>query len=384
MKNYAFSEIIGWSLAELIENQDQIEELWIRLYAKTLCAYLKSDLKSLKENIEEMKSYKTDFFSDLDLISELRLEIRNRKVNENTLQRVLLISNKNKLLTGEIFFILGLAYEILNNEEKCKSAYLQAAEHLEKIGSNRKAVKALFNALAAETRMHKDNKKYLPDYSQFIRRAKALKNYSVVGIAYLNISREYQKIGALTAALKYATLAIGYLNKYDYGSLDYYSALTHRAHVWIDLGRHTDAKMDMELAQIADFVEIKSALLVLDSILNGQKNILQISMNLLFPGWRERLLECKTYINKNFLQPMRPSLSGALEGKLLSLLHSGPRDKFFLMDELYGKNLSIETRENRLKNLLNRIRTKSPGLIRFWSGKYEIDVSSKVQKYSQQ
>jgi hypothetical protein len=39
---------------------------------------------------------------------------------------------------------------------------------------------------------------------------------------------------------------------------------------------------------------------------------------------------------------------------------------------MYGTRLSLDVTENRLKNLLNRIRKKRPDLIVFEDGKYRI------------
>ncbi|MNU07531.1 hypothetical protein D3C72_2531640 [compost metagenome] len=61
-----------------------------------------------------------------------------------------------------------------------------------------------------------------------------------------------------------------------------------------------------------------------------------------------------------------------LEERIVALLSSKPRDKYKLIEDLYGDRIEINAAENRLKNLLNRLRKKIPGRIVFENGLYKI------------
>ena len=361
-----FSKIIEWSLNELIENRENIRTPWIHAYADVLISYLQGDLETLEKQVSEFPT--DDNGSIPKKMAAMRLLIRRRSISTEDYHRF-----KECIISpweGEMNFICGLASEVMGDELEAKNRYESASLAFEAEGVLRKAMKSSFNALACETR-HRPQKKYFAQYNHFIRRAKKLRTYSVVGIAYLNISREYQRMGAHLAAIRYATLSIGYLMKYDFASLDYYTALVHRAHVWIDLGRPENARMDAEMAAAADFEEIRGALTILNALHDPATEILHDRS--LHPGWRERKRETHRRLKKKTEdQPRRATLSGQLEDRLVMLLKNGPRDKFELMDGLYGNLLSVEVRENRLKNLLNRIRKKSPGLVHLWNGRYEI------------
>ena len=78
----------------------------------------------------------------------------------------------------------------------------------------------------------------------------------------------------------------------------------------------------------------------------------------------EHLLACGAAPEAQALSP--------LEERLLEFIAASPKTKFEIMDHLYGDRLNTEVRENRLKNLLNRLRKKRPELIVFENEKYRI------------
>ncbi|MNL58796.1 hypothetical protein D3C87_1824650 [compost metagenome] len=61
-----------------------------------------------------------------------------------------------------------------------------------------------------------------------------------------------------------------------------------------------------------------------------------------------------------------------MEDRLVCLVSCRPRDKFEIIDDLYGEKIDFDAAENRLKNLLNRLRKKRPGLIQLIDGRYHI------------
>jgi hypothetical protein len=80
------------------------------------------------------------------------------------------------------------------------------------------------------------------------------------------------------------------------------------------------------------------------------------------PTWLERLAE-----GKNSEEPLSD-----LEDRLLVLLSCKPRDKYYLIQDLYGEKIDFVAAENRLKNIISRLRKKRPGKILFTDGYYSL------------
>jgi hypothetical protein len=59
-----------------------------------------------------------------------------------------------------------------------------------------------------------------------------------------------------------------------------------------------------------------------------------------------------------------------LEQRVLELLNEGSKTKMELIESLYGDRLSQSVTQNRLHNLMSRLRKRFPELIRFDDGKY--------------
>lgn len=68
-----------------------------------------------------------------------------------------------------------------------------------------------------------------------------------------------------------------------------------------------------------------------------------------------------------------------LEAKVMELLAEGSKDRFELMEALYGNSISLGLLENRLKNLLSRLKAKCPGQIIFENGKYRLVAEAVAQ-----
>jgi hypothetical protein len=165
-------------------------------------------------------------------------------------------------------------------------------------------------------------------------------------------------MGAYTVALRYCQKALAACQP-DPGSFIYYLSLAHRAHLLFDLGRRIEAKADMELASIADFPAVKSALESL-RIIMGESSASDVGNTL--RTWQERLDVFRADGKDGKLSPV--------EERLLHFLSSGAREKFEIADHLFGRDLHPLKAENRIKNLVHRIRKKFPGLIVFEQDRY--------------
>ena len=56
--------------------------------------------------------------------------------------------------------------------------------------------------------------------------------------------------------------------KKDFGSLHYYLALAHRAHLLIDLNQVREAQLLVQQLRVSNFPEVKAAVEVIESIIS--------------------------------------------------------------------------------------------------------------------
>lgn len=358
-------------------------------YCEILIEYLRGDIDSLEARVSRLSLIRKCTLNDISCIYELariRFLIRKKSISEKNLDQLKAHLNVNslKVWSGEIHFVLGLAYEHIKDENKAIEHYQESSSELEKIAALKKSVKAGFNAIAAQSRLSNNrNRKFLIEYNQFLRKAKKVGCFSVVGMAYNNTSNEYQKLGALHSALKYSVLALGYLRKYDFGSLDYYTALAQHSHVLIELGRQNEVRLCLEEIRICDFKEIKTIYQLLVYFNDGIQPMQQNQFNELPQFWQEKL---NYKNNQNICDSSTEVMAlSEHENRVLEFLKDRGRDKYELISFMYGDLIGQESAENRLKNLLNRIRKKRPGLIYYRNTKYWLSDSptgfAKQEKY---
>ncbi|MCM2321666.1 MAG: hypothetical protein NDJ90_00210 [Oligoflexia bacterium] len=330
-------------------------------YRNVLLAFLKGDRERCLQLSGETAF---GFRAELAL---LRHQIMTRSVKRELIETLIIQGAALPDWEGEVLIACAHAFETLRELEPAKKTYLAAHDALLKMGCERKALRAYMNSIAMEGQLHPE-KRQLEEFHAIYRKAKKLREYRTCGIALSNIAREYRNIRALTTALQFANSAVRYLKK-EMGSVFYYKALTNRCHILFELGRDTEAKLDLEAAAHAQFPEIRSALLVIQQLMNPHQK-LSIPEESLLPIWKERLAEGR--LNEvQGVKHHRQKLS-ELEEALIRYLQEGPRDKFELIEFLYGRKLNIDSTEARLKSLLTRFRKKCPGLIQLLKGKYEI------------
>ncbi len=355
-------KIIEANLAELLDFRIQAVggAVIISYYIEVLIAYLQSDLPRLNElskTIPENLSLKE--YQYLSLILAVRTQIRKRFFHKNDVEQLLEYEAPSKTWRAEGLFVAAMYYETKENNKASKDLYLRATQALSKVKCEKKSVRALLNYVVMESRLYPE-KKLISDYLFIAKKAKNVGALSVSGVAYLNISREYQKILALELALKHCKLAIKELNS-DHGSLHYYLSIVHRCHLYLEMGRFPEALLDYQRASISQLSEVRCALQIIDVLLKKQV-INQSVMTQATPTWKERIQELKSDKNTKSLTQ--------LEQKLVDLISHASYSKFDLMDALYSSEKSFTSKENRLKVLMSRFRKKCPGLLIRSEGKY--------------
>jgi hypothetical protein len=147
---------------------------------------------------------------------------------------------------------------------------------------------------------------------------------------------------------------------YEKGTIHKGLGLLQKAHILFDLKKNAEAQRLIQEAKSYPFPEVKEAVLVLEKKISNKS--LNIALKNLIPTWKERF--------KDFFLGTTGAAHVNLEQKVISTLSQNPRDKFDLIEELYGAEESFFLFENRLKNLLNRVRRKYPGQLVFSENKY--------------
>ena len=373
-KTSELARLFDAHLSELVELRTQVgADSVAALYAQVLYFYLQCDLAGLERVLAESRQkFGTTVPEQCCLmLAELRLRIRNHAIERSLLAEATQLAARAGDWAGEIEFVVGMSYSKIPDHALAQSAYQRAFQSLERLGARRKATKALFNHVVCESRVHPE-KKLIADYHHLVKRAAKFKDYGTAAICCSNISREYQKLGALEVALRYCDRALKFL-KDDIGTLDYYLVVVHRCHLLVDLGRLQEAELEFQTARSGDFPEVREALKVVDAIRNGSRPALDRDVNrkMLTPTWQERLEEKKS--NQKRLTP--------LEGKLLQLIAQAPRTKFEIIAQLYPEKADFKLLEDRFKNLMNRLKKSRPGLIILENKKYRISDESFLEQH---
>jgi hypothetical protein len=376
----SLEKIIQARIEELLEYRYlPIESEFAAMYLDVLLPYLKGDVDELRSRVKALRQMDQD---ELLPVAELRLQIREGRLDPHfadSVARAASAEGTSPLWRGECAFVAAMAYEQMGDHQKCKDLYLRASQLLEQGGASRKSVRALQNHVAEESRLF-PQKRLIPDYNYVYRKAKKVRDYGVAGMALMNISREYQLLKAHSAALKFANRALAYAER-ERGSRCFYLILAHRCHVLMEMGRREEAKLDFDELKAAPFPEVKAVMEVLTKLF-FDPSISLTDGSILPANWSERLKETEAPDQAGSLHKIESIRPAELETTLIQLLDERPRDKFELVSALYGDQIGFVVAENRLKNLLNRVRKKSPGAIVLENGCYRLVQDTLLRKKS--
>jgi hypothetical protein len=335
-----------------------------RIYADIMICYLSGDILGL-ESLVSSEGFRLNCGPVASLCARVRLQIRRCSMDECSMQDLDLLAPIEPLWSGEIHMILSFANETLKREVACRDHSLLAHKAYAAIGAKRKSVRALANYVAAQSRIE-PNGHYLPDLHHIYRLAKEAGDVTAMSTALINASREYQRLGAMSLAMKYAERGI-VIARRNAGNLCFYLSIAHRAHLFAQMGCFREARWDAEALLSANFPVIQAALECLGRDFPELRNIKvptdrQISdfEKAVSDSWRERRGEQRT------------GEVGSLEQRLVNLLSQSPKKKSELISCLYGDRINSASAGNRLDNLLNRIRKRDPRLICFAYGKYRL------------
>ena len=328
-------------------------------YLAALIAYFKGELAALTRSKESF-----DEGAPIRLFIEMRIAVLTSEVNSKQIEEfvsLILKLTSDPAFIGEAYFIAGYASYTLHNYAMTISYYQKALPYLELCGAQRKHLKTSQNLLAARTNLD-PSMKCIPDYQELQRQASRLNDMVTSGLCHLNISREYQKLGLLNIALETANFAVEELES-DHGVNHYYLARLHRAHLLIQMGIEHQAFIDIEACSSTDFNDVRAAIRVLENIDFQTENAVRLER--LNPTWqaRSRRLQLEKYSQLKF---------NDLEERVITQLSAGPVEKNRLIDQIYGTKIDFLSAEARLKNVIARIRKKSPSIIVYRNGEFSL------------
>ncbi len=336
-----------------------------KAFAQIQIFYLQSQIDKLKNlNFEDsnLSPFELMYLTEL---KSIRIALREKTLTKQQIQSFISISSRESPYKGDSLFVAAMGFETINDQIAAKQMYQLAAQELNAIGAYRKALKAFHNFVAAESRIHPESNNTV-EWHMIYKKARKLKDRVCAASALNNLAREYQIMGSFKTALKYSTKALSLMGE-NKNTLNYFLTLLNHTHILFDLNSRSDALVAADEILASSHIEIKSALMVLAEKYQFNLNQKTLDHPVLLPTWQERLKS----------SPKLDMYLTDLESKVIDLLSKQKATKHDLIELLYGQNIDYESAENRLKNLLNRLRKKIPDKILFSEGFYSLRQSSK-------
>jgi tetratricopeptide (TPR) repeat protein len=284
---------------------------------------------------------------------------------------------------GEKCILIAYLYTTRGDHGAAMAWFKKSIAGLRRIGAVKKVLRAEMSLLVAISNLEPE-RKFLSEYYSIYRSAVSIGEVTSAATCLLNLSREYQKMKAYQVALKFCNQGLK-LAEEIVGSQIYFLLLAHRCHLFWQLGREREAEVDLEMIQTSDHPEVRGACQILLEIV-GKSGEQADSKVTLLPNWKERRDEhygnegrlparIKGRRSRDETKPL-----GAQEEKLIQFLSEQPRDKFEIGLHLFGERIDPLVAENRLKQLIFRVRKKIPGIINMnsESGRYSISDINRI------
>lgn len=315
-------------------------------YQKVIHARAAKDSSALLELRKECEKFPAETAVPLALILQLDYDMLSPAPRVDSIKEFLEVFDRFPLWKGEGFLALARLLEASGKFEEAKIFFFRSSQELGRIGAEVKSLWSFYYRLLVEGKIRSDTKKLIADYHYVFRKASKLEEVELAALALLGISLEYQKLSAMKLAVKSIRDAVE-ISKKRADTLTHARVVFQKYQLLLATERPEEALKDLEFCRSSKFPEIQSLIggaVVPIVAPEGQKKA---------KGRGQGDLS-------------------ELEVDLLKLLVEGPKDKFQIIEHMYGTRLSLDVTENRLKNLLNRIRKKRPDLIVFEEGKYRI------------
>ena len=347
---------------ELLEYSMRSElPLELRQYALVTARYLEGDLERLAAEIQTLENsvqqHTETWPQNLLALAALRQAIRTKKLSEKNLveleQQPMLSS-----LEGEKYFLLGLAWENRKQDKNAMRMFEQSYQHFQKNHCPQKALRALYNRVAAESRVW-PYKNFVLDCQSIIEYSKQLNEPRLAAMSTIMLSREYQVLRHFNQALAMADEAVEALQE-EKGLLHYHHAVLHKAHILLNMNRLAEAKKLILETELSYLPEIQSARQLLLHALGEENSWEDGLFHQLMPTWKERVAELAPVTEDKTANGTVPTY---MEERLLKTIWRNPKNKWDLIATLYNDTENSEVLENRFKNLVARVRKKYPNAL---------------------
>ncbi|MGE0525500.1 MAG: hypothetical protein AB7G93_00050 [Bdellovibrionales bacterium] len=359
---------LGWQNIDTAPRHGGTVPDEILSYAQIRFYYLRCESDLLEKYLQ------SDFLTPrIRALGNLRLEIRRHAVNkEKLISQVdarLAEFSESLLWQGEVHMVSAMAFEVCGDDLQALSHYQMSQVKFNAAGETRKALFAEINQLAALSRVRpKAHRIY--EYQRLRFKALNAQVHSVAATAGVNLSREYQRLGAKNLALRAVNEAIDILIQHDFGTYQYWLALAQRCHVLLELNENGLARIDFEEIAISQLPEAQSIAAHLREAHRAFRDLLPSAEPTVPFAWPATWAERKRRHEILRLRSRR-NLS-ELEESVVTALSEKPRRLSELAVLIYGDKLALEHTEDRIKKVLNRLRAKYRGLVVHKGGLYAL------------
>lgn len=358
-----WKSIIQGNLVQLLELENQFlahakdREIQLLFYARVLISYYREDRKGIENWIEFYQSQSPEF---LILISHIRMQILEplpgsvQKISE--MRDQIFSLTEDPKFRGESLFVSAYYFQMKGEFQMAEVSFRESAAYFEKAGVQQKALRAQMSAIAAFSCSH-PKARLFTEYLYLYEKAKLINESLTAATCLLNISREFQLLDGYELALEYVSSAIELLEKSHFGSREHGLCLVQRAHLLIQLKRQNEIGKDVLFALSISHPDVQSSCQSLAQMYDFNLKTLPHGSPL--PTWQERETETK-----------KTRVLGKLEMRLIHLLSQRPHNKHELMNLLYGELIDFTSKENRFKNLLYRVRSRTAAQIHISGEEY--------------
>ena len=264
---------------------------------------------------------------------------------------------------GEAAALIGHSRGRLNDHLGAIEWFQVAARELARAGAARKALDMRLNAFVGRTHLD-DSRTYVPEYRAFAERARAFDPpaFRTLALSLLNLSREYEHLGALTKAETTVDEALALEGWQPFARLNV-ECLIQKASLLAKRGAVAQARSCLDLARAhPDPDMIPGWEEALRLVATASEGALKAPRARRKRGRRE--LAHWTTLRENGAFALRPRPYSPREEAVVQALADEPLEFGSLADRAYGDVASALSRRERLKTLLAYFRKRHPGILR--------------------
>lgn len=360
----SWSEIFDADLSSLREwVGSRVLDVEQDLYARALIAYHHSDLTELESTLHLLTQPRKSegLTRALQALVRSRISLRclpiplsDARARRDELEQV------EGELKGEAQFLAGLICSHVPEAGEAGGYFLCARDFLARMGAHRKARRAEINELSHRSRQDLGRNVFIAEYFRLYWQSRRARETENAGIAALNLSFSFQRMGAWGVALRYARKAEQLGAESGWHNLNHYRALLQSLELLSKMGFAKEAELLEEECTSAPFPEILSALRNLKLEYRTGVPKFYADDPVLPPEWASK-----------FSGPRGPVFT-PLQEKLVHLLSAGPKTKPEMIRALFPEPADQESLGHRLDQVILSIRKQLPGFVAFSGGKYSL------------